>query len=225
MSMTDQAYETPKRDILSGALRPDEALTVAMLTARFGFGWTTVRGSPSRLKGENLVMLVCSRGCRMATVSIDELCDIHRARLTVEARLLCDPVRKGDGERQERAQSRAPVQQTGMSEVVHETFGAAHREFHFTLVGGTDSLLLSRFQEQFCAQVCRHQRLLVFGCGSLSNSRTDTATLTTLHSASATVHHTQLLGADLDPDELRVLGPLQDHIGAVQGAPQIDLPA
>ena len=29
MSKTDQAYETLKRDILAGALRPDEALTVS----------------------------------------------------------------------------------------------------------------------------------------------------------------------------------------------------
>ena len=79
MSKTDQAYDALKRDILSGALLPDEPLTVATLTARYGFGWTPLRDSLSRLEGENLVTLVRNRGYRVAGASFAELRDIQHA--------------------------------------------------------------------------------------------------------------------------------------------------
>jgi GntR family carbon starvation induced transcriptional regulator len=224
MSKTDQAYETLKRDILSGALRPDEALTVATLTARYGFGWTPLRDSLSRLEGESLVTLVRNRGYRVAGASFAELRDIQRARLTVETELLRDSIRNGDDEWQKRALlahrvlSRAPVLQTDMSDADYETFEAAHQEFHLALVGGSDSLWLSRFLEQLYAQVRRHQRLIVLGRASLSDPSIDAALLTTVHSASAMEHHTRLMDAVLDRDEICAVGLLQDHIGAAQGA-------
>jgi DNA-binding GntR family transcriptional regulator len=223
MSKTDQAYETLKRDILSGALHPDQALTVATLTARYGFGWTPLRDSLSRLEGESLVTLIRNRGYRVAGASFAELRDIQRARLTIETELLRDSIRKGDDDWQKRVLlahrvlSRAPVLQTGMSEADYETFEAAHQEFHLALVGGSDSLWLSRFLEQLYAQVRRHQRLIVLGRASLSDPRTDAALLTTLHSASAIEHHTRLMDAVLDRNEVRAVSLIQDHIGAAQG--------
>jgi GntR family transcriptional regulator, carbon starvation induced regulator len=230
MSKTDQAYETLKCDILSGALRPDEALTVATLTARYGFGWTPLRDSLSRLEGECLVTLVRNRGYRVAGASFAELRDIQRARLTVETELLRDSIRKGDDEWQKRVLlahrvlSRAPALRTGMSEADYETFEAAHQEFHLALVGGSDSLWLSRFLEQIYAQVRRHQRLIVLGRASLSDPRTDSALLATLHSASAIEHHTHLMDAVLDKDEARAVSLLQGHIGTAQWVPATEPP-
>lgn len=230
MSKTDQAYETLKRDILSGVLRPDEALTVATLTARYGFGWTPLRDSLSRLEGESLVSLVRNRGYRVVGASFAELRDIQRARLTIETELLRDSIRKGDDDWQKRVLlahrvlSRAPVLRTGMAEADYEAFEAAHQEFHMALVGGSDSLWLSRFLEQLYAQVRRHQRLIVLGRASLSDPRTDAALLATLHSASAIEHHTRLMDAVLDRDEARAVSLLQDHIGAAQGVHSTDPP-
>ena len=98
MSKTDQAYETLKRDILAGALRADEALTVAMLTTRYGCGWTPLRDSLSRLEGENLVTLVRKRGYRVSGASYAKLHDIHHSRLAIETQLLRDSIRMGDDE-------------------------------------------------------------------------------------------------------------------------------
>lgn len=221
MSKTDQAYETLKRDILAGALRPDEALTVAMLTSRYGFGWTPLRDSLSRLEGENLVTLIRNRGYRVSGASYAELQDIQHSRLAIETQLLLDSIRMGDAEWEKhvllahRNLSRAPVLETGMSEAAYEQFEAAHQEFHLSLVGGGNSLWLTRFLGQIYAQVRRHQRLIVLGRGALSDPRTDAALMTTLHSSSAIEHHTRLMDATLDRDEANAVELLHKHIGSV----------
>lgn len=226
MSKTDNAHETRKPEIHSGAFYPDEALTVATLTARHGFGWTPLRDSLSPLEGESPVSLVRNGGYRVVGAIVAELRDIQRARLTIETEHLRVSIRKSDDERQKRVLSayrvllRAPALQTGMTEAEHETFEVAHQEFHFALVGGSDCLWLGRFLEQFYAQVRRHQRLVVLGRAPLSDPHTDVALLTTLHSASAMTHRTRLKDAVLDPDERRAVGLLQDHIGTAQVAPR-----
>mgnify|MGYP000865995641 FL=1 len=223
MSKTDQAYETLKRDILSGALRPDEALTVAMLTERYGFGWTPLRDSLSRLEGENLVTLIRNRGYRVTGASLAELQDIQHTRLAIEAQLLRDSIRQGDDDWQKhvllahRTLSRAPVLATGMSESAYEQFEAAHQEFHLALVGGGSSLWLFRFLTQIYGQVRRHQRLIVLGRAALSDPMTDAALLATLHSSSALEHHTRLMDATLDRDEEGAVKLLQEHIGTLPG--------
>ena len=218
MSKTDQAYETLKRDILAGALHPGEALTVSTLRKRYDLGWTPLRDSLSRLEGENLVTLVRNRGYRVAGASYAELLDIQNARLVIESQLLREAMRVGGDEWQKqvllthRTLSRAPVLEQGMPQTAYEQFEAAHQEFHLALVGGSKSIWLGRFLEQLHAQVRRHQRLIVLGNRGLADDRTDTALLTTLHSASAIEHHTVLMDAALDRDEDRALKLLHQHI-------------
>lgn len=221
MSKTDQAYEALKRDILSGALRPDEPLTVATLTTRYGFGWTPLRDSLSRLEGENLVSLIRNRGYRVKGASFQELRDIQHARLAVETQMLRDSIHHGDDEWQKRVLlahrtlARAPALAQGMAIADYETFEVAHQDFHLALVGGGSSLWLGRFLDQIYAQVRRHQRLIVLGQARLSDPRTDAALLAALRSSSGIEHHTPLMEAALDRDEARAVALLQQHIGMV----------
>ena len=229
MSKTDQAYETLKRDILAGVLRPDQPLTVATLTSRYGFGWTPLRDSLSRLEGENLVTLARNRGYRVTGASFAELQDIQHARLAIETQLLLDSIRLGDDDWQKqvllahRTLSRAPILATGMSEADYEVFETAHQDFHLALVGGGHSLWLTRFLGQLYGQVRRHQRMIVLGRASLSDPRTDAALLATLHSSSAIEHHTILMDATLDRDEARAVDLLQRHVGVFPATSQTDV--
>lgn len=226
MSKTDQAYDALKRDILSGALRPDEALTVAALTSRYGLGWTPLRDSLSRLEGENLVTLVRNRGYRVKGASFAELCDIQHARLAIETQMLLDSIREGDDNWQKRVLlahrilSRAPLLKKGMPAADYERFEAAHQEFHMALVGGGTSSWLGRFLGQIYAQVRRHQRLIVLGQAALSDPRTDAALLASLHSSSGIDHHTPLMDAALDRNEDGAVRLLQQHIGILDNLGQ-----
>ncbi|MFC3630524.1 GntR family transcriptional regulator [Paracoccus angustae] len=226
MSKTDQAYDALKRDILSGALLPDEPLTVATLTARYGFGWTPLRDSLSRLEGENLVTLVRNRGYRVNGASFAELRDIQHARLAIETQMLRDSIRLGDDDWQKRVLlahrtlSRAPVLKQGMPAADYERFEVAHQAFHLALTDGGNNEWLGRFLGQIYAQVRRHQRLIVLGRAALSDPRTDAALLATLRSSSGIEHHTPLMDAALDRDENRAVELLHRHIGTFDGLDQ-----
>ncbi|MBN9052820.1 GntR family transcriptional regulator [Shinella sp. NM-101] len=219
MSKTDQAYEALKRDILAGVLLPGEPLTVSALEARYGFGWTPLRDSLSRLEGENLVTSARNRGYRVSGASYAELQDIQNARLVIESQLLRESIRTGDDEWQKdvllahRALSRAPALEQGMPEAAYEEFEAAHQDFHLRLVGGSHSRWLRRFLEQLHGQVRRHQRLIVLGKGVLSDARADAALMAILRSTSTIDHHTLLMDAALDRDEDRAVALLHEHIG------------
>lgn len=223
MSKTDQAYDRLKRDILSGALHPDQPLTVAMLTSRYGFGWTPLRDSLSRLEGENLVTLTRNRGYRVKGASFAELRDLQHTRLAIETQMLLDSIRLGDDEWQKRLLlahrilSRAPTPHQGMATAEYETFETAHQEFHLALVSGGQSQWLARFLNQIYGQVRRHQRLIVLGQVALTDPRTDAALLETLHSSSGIAHHTPLMEAALDRDEDRAITLLHEHIGTIWG--------
>ncbi|MDG3580009.1 GntR family transcriptional regulator [Rhizobium sp. YJ-22] len=219
MSKTDQAYEALKRDILAGVLLPGDPLTVSALEARYGFGWTPLRDSLSRLEGENLVTSARNRGYRVSGASYAELQDIQNARLVIEAQLLRESIRVGDDEWQKgvllahRALSRAPALEQGMPEAAYEAFEIAHQDFHLRLVGGSHSGWLRRFLEQLHGQVRRYQRLIVLRQGVLSDTRTDAALMAILHSTSAIDHHTLLMDAALDRDEDHAVKLLHEHIG------------
>ena len=118
-----------------------------------------------------------------------------------------------------RTLSRAPVLETGRAEATHEQFEAAHQDFHLSLVGGGNSLWLTRFLGQIYAQIRRYQRLIVLGRGALSDPRTDAALMTTLHSSSGIEHHTSLMEATLDRDEAGAVELLRQHIGSGHGCP------
>ncbi|WP_207102873.1 GntR family transcriptional regulator [Paracoccus shandongensis] len=223
MSKTDQAYDALKNDILSGALLPDAALTVATLTSRYGFGWTPLRDSLSRLEGENLVTLVRNRGYRVKGASFAELLDIQHARLAIETQMLRDSIRLGGDDWQKRVLlahrtlSRAPVLKQGMPAADYERFEVAHQDFHMALTNGGNSSWLGRFLGQIYAQVRRHQRLIVLGQAALSDPRTDAMLLATLHSSAGIEHHTPLMDAALDRDEDGAVRLLQQHIGILDG--------
>lgn len=220
-SKTDQAYEAIKRDILAGALLPDEPLTVSALESRYGFGWTPLRDSLSRLEGEGLVTSIRNRGYRVAGASYSELQDIQNARMVMESQLLRESMRFGDDEWQKgvllahRALTRAPVLEQGMPEAAYEEFEVVHQDFHLRLVDGTQSRWLRRYLEQLYGQVRRHQRLIVLGKSVLSDARTDAALMGILHATSAIEHHTLLMEAALERDEDRAITLLHEHIGIV----------
>lgn len=92
---TEAAAGHLKRDILCGALAPDQPLRLSALARRYGIGHTPLREALSRLAAAGLVVLRRNRGYRVAPVSLCELEDLERARLVVETALLEDAIAHG----------------------------------------------------------------------------------------------------------------------------------
>jgi len=220
MAKAEEAYQQIRRDILDGALLPEQPLAVAMLTARYGFGWTPLREALSRLEREYLVTFAPNRGYRVAGVTHEELHDLQRARGTVEAALLSAAIRDGDSAWEKRvvlahyAFSRAPALTVGMAAADLAEWEARHEAFHAALLEGGGALWLRRFAAQIGDQLHRHQRnLALVQLTQPATPATAALFAPALEAASNLSHHTALMQASLDRDEARALGLLDEHIG------------
>lgn len=91
-----EAYQTLRREILSGRLPPDTKLRFRSLEDRYGFGLTALRESLSRLSSDRLVTFEPLRGYRVAPTSIEELKDICSFRIEIAAQGLRDAIKYGD---------------------------------------------------------------------------------------------------------------------------------
>ena len=87
-TMVDQVTSEIRRSILSGALRPDQELSLRELAARLGVSTIPVREALRRLEGQGLLTGSPGpsgrRSIRVAPLDADDLHGIYRLRLALE---------------------------------------------------------------------------------------------------------------------------------------------
>lgn len=142
-SLTSQAFDRLRADILAGALRPNERLRIQQLSERYDVGATAIREALSRLVTEGLVESEDQRGFCVSAVSRDELQDLTRTRIWAEQTALRLAIEHGDLEWESAVLasfhrlSKAPS--PASDPAAAGTWRAAHRQFHFTLLSGCGS--------------------------------------------------------------------------------------
>jgi DNA-binding GntR family transcriptional regulator len=138
-SLTTQAFERLRSDILLGHLRPDERLRIQNLSERYNVGATAIREALSRLVTDGLVESEDQRGFCVAPVSRDELLDLTQTRIQVEQMALRMAIERGDVEWESRLLScyhRLSKTELPTSPEKHEAWAQAHRQFHEALLSG-----------------------------------------------------------------------------------------
>jgi DNA-binding GntR family transcriptional regulator len=141
-SLTTQAFEQLRADILGGALRPSERLRIQSLSERYQVGPTAIREALSRLVPEGLVESEEQRGFCVAAVSREELMDLTTTRVAIEGLALSQALEKGGVAWESRLLSayhllsRTPAP---TDEARHGPWAVAHRAFHEALVDGCGS--------------------------------------------------------------------------------------
>lgn len=95
-TLSDQAYEQLKHDIVHGVLEPDTRLAVRWLSETYEIGASPIREALHRLVGEGLVIAIGQRGFRVPPLSLEDLLDITRTRAMLEVEALRQSVREGD---------------------------------------------------------------------------------------------------------------------------------
>ena len=83
-SLTDQALDALRRDILSTRLAPGEALSEATTAQRLGLGKAPVRAALARLAEEGLVQALPRRGWVVSLVTIRDIHEVFDLRLLLE---------------------------------------------------------------------------------------------------------------------------------------------
>ncbi|KQX50715.1 MULTISPECIES: GntR family transcriptional regulator [unclassified Streptomyces] len=142
-SRTQYVLEAIKHDILTGGLRPGQALVETELAARFGVSKTPVREALKTLAGSGLVVMSQYKGVTVRTV------DAEMARAVYDVRLLLEPeaVRRA-------VTSRAPLD--AAHDALLRAAGAddpaerslANREFHRALYLPCGNPLLGRMLDE-----------------------------------------------------------------------------
>jgi DNA-binding GntR family transcriptional regulator len=142
-SLTSQAFERLRHDIIRGHLAPSERLRIQALSERYQIGATAIREALSRLVTEGLVESEDQRGFTVSPVSHEELRDLTRTRIQVEQMALRMAVAHGDLEWETQVLScfhrLSRLESQPWSEELVAQWTVAHRQFHEALVKGCGS--------------------------------------------------------------------------------------
>lgn len=158
VSMTSQAYERLRTDIMSGVLKPGEKLKVEALRKRYEVGSSPIREALSALSAEYLVERIDQRGFRVALVSLEAFNELLKTRCWLEERALRESIAHGGSDWEEKIvlamfhlskASRVAVHDHAASNGGWEEL---HKRFHMALISGCGSAILVNYCDQLYDQ-------------------------------------------------------------------------
>lgn len=144
-TVSEQAFQALRMDVLSGQHAPESKLKVEALQNHYGFSSSPLREALNRLVQEGLVKADERRGFRVAPMSPHDLADITKMRLLLDVTALDESIRCGDDaweaqivasfHRLEKIESRLPPGPV----VLDAEWSQRHREFHLSLMAACPS--------------------------------------------------------------------------------------
>jgi GntR family carbon starvation induced transcriptional regulator len=166
LTATDRLQRRLEADILTGVLAPGVRIKPATLAPEYGVSVTPFREALARLQSRGLIETDAFVGARVASISREEIEDIYAVRLRLERPALVRAIERAPAGRQDglrdafarlRRASRFPA---GAS--VHDStlrWISAHRDFHWALIAGTDSIWSLRLLATLYDHMDRYQAL------------------------------------------------------------------
>ncbi len=146
-TLSDQAYQRLRADIIHGELPPEEKLRIEHLRKVYGVGASPLREALSRLTADGFVTAEGQRGFRVAPMSVEDLEDLTRMRILLEKQALSQSIQHGDDawesrivaafyqlEKVEESAERDPTE-----------WEKRNHDFHEALIAGCTSKWLRRF--------------------------------------------------------------------------------
>ena len=95
-TLTDQAYQQLRDDIIHGHLAPNTKLRIEPLRQQYGVGATPLREALSRLSSDGFVTIEGQRGFKVADMTLEDLEDVTSLRVVLENQALTQSITKGD---------------------------------------------------------------------------------------------------------------------------------
>jgi DNA-binding GntR family transcriptional regulator len=166
-SITQQAYERLRADVLACRLPPGSRLRINDLCSELNVSLGAVREALSRLTSEGLVIAEPQRGFRVTEISKAELKDLTAVRIDIEVKCLARAIKVGDLAWESRLVaayhelSRTPERTPDDSQRLNDAWSRLHRNYHEALVCACDSPWLLRIRSMLYAQSERYRRLSV----------------------------------------------------------------
>ena len=158
-----RCYQALRDRIVLGTLAPREKLKIADLAEEFAVSPGAVREALSRLTTENLVSALDQRGFRVAPVSLDDLDDLTRTRLQIEALALREAMTRGDAAWEASLRAAYAAMQAHPPRPADRLAAELHAGFHAALVAGCGSPTLLRIRTQLYDLSERYRALAAIG--------------------------------------------------------------
>jgi DNA-binding GntR family transcriptional regulator len=167
VTQADAAYAVLHDEILQCRLAPGSRIVISDIAMKYGFSPGAVREALSRLAAERMTVATAQKGYSVAEVSIDELKDLTRTRITIEQLCLRSAIEKGDVEWETSIVAayhrlhRVPVYTPGDALRLNPNWAAAHTTYHAALASGCDSPWMLTLRAMLYAQTERYRHISV----------------------------------------------------------------
>ncbi len=168
-TLATSVYQRIRDDILSGALEPNTKLLMRELQERYQAGLSPIRESLARLHAEDLVCSSDHRGYWVSPVSVDEIRDLTRVRLLLEADAMRESIAKGDDAWEARVVAsyhqlaRLTERGAHMSAKTLPSWEVVHEDFHKAIIAAASSKLVLRLRAALTQTVRRYRQFALAG--------------------------------------------------------------
>jgi len=212
-TLTSQALDLLRQDIMSGVLAPGQRLRVKDLHARYRLGLSPLRESLQRLCAEGMVVNDEQRGFAVVPVSAAELQDLTLARCALESIMLPMAIAQGSTDHEAmilaafHRLSRTALPQDADAVEAARDWEQRHRAFHHALVAGCNSPWLLKLHGQLVDQSERYRRIRLLHHQEGKARARDVNT-----------EHQALMDAVLDRDVPRSVELMRRHLEATASA-------
>lgn len=198
-TLTDQAYQRLREDIVHSKFEPGEKLGIEFLKRTYDVGATPLREALYRLSADGFVQVQGQRGFRVADMSPGELADITDLRVVLEAMALTQSIKNSDDDWESRvvAAFHHLTKAENHTDPEIQEWEVRNREFHLALVSCCHSPWLMRFHEILYDQHKRYRNL----------ARIDRSTRRNVHD-----EHIAICEAALAKDTKALCNANEEHI-------------
>lgn len=198
-TLTDQAYQQLREDIIHGKLHPGDKLRIEHLKQTYGVGATPLREALYRLSSDGFVNVQGQRGFRVAELSPHELDDVTDLRVVLEGMALKESVELSDDEWESRvvAAFHHLTKAESQDEPDIQEWEVRNKEFHEALISCCQSPWLMRFYGILYDQHKRYRNV----------ARIDRGSRRDVHK-----EHTEICDAALAKDINALLEANEQHI-------------
>ncbi|WP_078119103.1 GntR family transcriptional regulator [Thiosocius teredinicola] len=161
-TLTDQAYQQLRDDIVHGHLAPNTKLRIESLRQQYGVGATPLREALSRLSADGFVTIEGQRGFKVADMTKDDLEDVTNLRVVLESQALTQSIVKGDDTWEAgvvAAFHRLSKLEESEGDRDINDWEKRNADFHNALIGACRSKWLRRFYDTLYDQHKRYRNL------------------------------------------------------------------
>src|SRR5262245_55709042 len=164
---SEMAVRLLRRDIISGALKPDSKLKLRILKELYGIGASPMREALAQLTAQGLVQQLSQKGFRVPPLSRAHLMDITRSRQLVEIEAVKLAIEHGDAAWEDEIVASFHLLERLFQRLregatrpdVHE-FESRHQRFHRALIAACPLRSVREFCDQLYVQATRYRLLL-----------------------------------------------------------------